>query len=102
MSDGKTNHVFDCRENLGKGDLAGVVGELSLIADLVVEVSSTRIFQHQVETAGCLHHLIQMEHVGISEDLHAADLPGKQSLHLSVHPGLIQDLHGHFVCVQKA
>lgn len=38
-----------------------------------------------------------MDHVGVLEELHAADLPGEQTLGLSVQPGLIQDLQGHFV-----
>lgn len=66
-----------------------------------MEVSPAGILQHQVEAAGRLHHFVQMQHIGVSQELHAADLPGQQALHLGVHPGLIQDLQGHFVCEQR-
>lgn len=92
-----THHIFDGREDLSEGDLAGVVRQFSLVADPVVEVSSSRVLQHQVEAARHLHHLVQTHHVGVPEHLHAADLPGEQTLGLRVQPCLIQDLQGDFV-----
>lgn len=92
-----TNHIFDGRQDLGKGDLAGVVRQFSLVADPVVEVSPSCVLQHQVEAAWRVHHLVQTDHVGVVEELHAADLPGEQTLGLNIQPGLIQDLQGHFI-----
>lgn len=92
-----TNHIFDGRENLGEGNLAGVVRQFSLVADLVVEVSSPCVLQHKVETARCLQYLVQTDHIGMLQRLHAANLPGEQTVGLTVQPCLIQDLQGHFV-----
>lgn len=90
-------HVFDGGEDLCEGDLAAVVGQLPLAADLVVQVSSSGVLQHQVEAARRLHHLVQVDHVGVAQVLHARDLPGEQTLGLRVQPGLIQDLQSHLV-----
>lgn len=92
-----THHVFDGRKDLGERDLADVVRQFSLIADPVVEVSTSCVLQHQVEAARRLHHLIQTDHVGVLQGLHAADLPGEQTLGLSIQPRSVQDLQGHFV-----
>lgn len=92
-----TDHVFDGRQDLGEDDLAVGVRELPLVADPVVQVSSPCVLQHQVEAAGSLHHLVQTDHVGVLQGLHAADLPGQQALGLYVQPRPVQDLQGHFV-----
>ena len=95
------HHVFDSREDLGEDELAGVVCALPLVADLVVEVASSCVLQHQVEAAGRLHHLVESHHVGVLQEVHAADLLVEQTLGLSVQLGLIQDLQGHFVYEMK-
>lgn len=96
-----TDHVFDGGEDLGEGDLADVVGQLALVADLVVEVPPAGVLQHQVEAARRLHHFVQTQHIGVAQELHAADLPGEETLGLGVQPGLVQDLQGHFVCEES-
>lgn len=92
-----SHHIFDGREDLGEGDLAGDVGQFGLGADPVVQVSSSGVLQHQEQAAGRLHHLVQTHHVGVAQALHAADLPGEQALGVAVQPGPVQDLQGHFV-----
>lgn len=96
----KANHIFDGRNDLGEGGLAGVVRQFSLVADPVVEVSSSCVLQHQVKPARQLHYLVQTDHVGVLEALHAADLPGEQTLGLKVQPCLVDNLQSHFVCMR--
>lgn len=96
-----THHIFNGREDLGECDLAGVVGKFALIANLVVEVSTTGVLQHQVEAARHLHDFIETDHVGVLHGVHAADFPGEKSLRLIVKSRLVQDFKGHFIWKDK-
>ena len=102
MDDVEFVDVLDAGDDLLEEATGFFFLDASVSDNVVVELTSTRIFRDQIELLRRLYDLVKLHDVRVPDDLQDVDLSG-HSLHVRHvrDPVLLQDLHGHLLSRQN-
>ena len=89
---------LDPRQDLLEEPPGTVLCQLSMLDNVVKQLSAGDVFHDHKNVGGCGDDLVELDDVGVTEQLQVLNLPPDLSHHVKALDLLtVQNFHGHFV-----